>query len=207
MHIVAVTGSLRVASSNTGLLRVCKKYLETKGHSCDIFVPDLPLFNQDLETSPGDLVLAWQERCAKADAFIFATCEYNYSISGALKNAIDWASRGPAGTEQYIMAYLLSIVMPPSFFSAGNLFNDKAAAVVSAGGGVGGLRAQMHLRDIALFLNLHIMNAPTVQLNIFAPPGTQVDLATGDISHKETILQLEKVVDALIVWTGRIGMK
>ena len=94
-----------------------------------MYVPsDLPLFNSDIESEeliPASVV-DWRERASKADAFIFSTCEYNFSISAALKNAIDWASRGPKG----------------------NLFNDKPAAVVGAGGGAGSLRAQEHLRDI-----------------------------------------------------------
>ena len=85
-------------------------------------------------------VIAFREALKKADAFVFATCEYNFSLSAAMKNALDWGSRGDGG----------------------NLFDDKPAAVVSAGGGTGGLRAQQHIRDIALFLNLHFMNKAEV---------------------------------------------
>lgn len=81
---------------------------------------------------------------AQADAFIFSCCEYNYSISAPLKNAIDWASRSP---------------QPHGFY-------DKPAAVVSAGGGFGGMKAQMHLHDISLFLNLHIMNNPQLMCKV-----------------------------------------
>lgn len=73
-----------------------------------------------------------------------------------MKNAIDWASKGPDG----------------------NLFNDKAAAVAGAGGGAGTLRAQNHLRDVALFLNLHILNAPVMQLKVFQQP-SPFDMTTG----------------------------
>ena len=120
------------------------------GHTMDIIVPDLPLFNQDLEIPdkyPAN-VKDFRNRLKAADCFLFGLSEYNFSISGMYrtslpcfniityliklwlfflsptfllgpaKNAIDWGSRGPDG---------------------GNLFNDKAAAVVSSGGGVGGM--------------------------------------------------------------------
>ena len=136
MHIVGISGSLRKASANTGLLRACAKRLPV-GHTMDIIVPgDLPLFNQDLET--GTLpatTTAYRQKLKSADAFVFALCEYNYGVSAAIKNAIDWGSRGKDG---------------------GNLFDDKPAALVSAGGWVGGLRSQQHFRDIALFLNLQV---------------------------------------------------
>ena len=98
-----------------------------------------------------------------------------------MKNAIDWASRGPKG----------------------NLFNDKSAAVIGSGGGFGSLRAQMHLRDIALFLNLHIMNAPNVTVPIFTPP-QQFDNATGDLVNPTTDKSVAEVVQALAAWTQRL---
>ena len=107
--------------------------------------------------------------------------EYNFSMSGALKNAIDWASRGPKG----------------------NLFNDKPAAVIGSGGGFGSLRAQMHLRDVALFLNLHIMNAPGVTVPIFTPP-QQFDMVTGDLVNPATDKSVADVVQALVAWSQRL---
>lgn len=136
MNIVAITGSLRRASCNTGILRAIAKHAPV-GTKMDIIVPDLPIFNQDIE-APEILpqsVFEFRQKIKKADAFIFATCENNFSVSAAMKNAIDWASRGPDG----------------------NLFNGKAAAVVGAGGGAGSLRAQNHFRDISLMVNIHIL--------------------------------------------------
>lgn len=143
------------------------------------------MFNSDIE-GPDDLpaaVLTFRQRAKAADCFIFITCEYNFSLSAALKNAIDWASRGPDG----------------------NLFADKAAAVVGAGGGVGSLRAQNHFRDISLFLNLHVMNSPSMQLRIYSQP-SPFDMATGDLVDPQEQANCGKVVAALIAWADRIAI-
>ena len=144
---------------------------------------DLPLFNSDIKDFP-ESVTKWRELAKSADAFIIATNEYNFSISGVLKNAIDWASVGPHG----------------------NCFADKPAAVISAGGGVGGLRATMHLRDIALFLNLHIMNTPSMQVAIFSQP-SPFDMSTGDLIDEDQIKRAGDVVAALMTWTSRLQTK
>lgn len=103
--------------------------------------------------------------------------------TGPAKNAIDWGSRGPDG---------------------GNLFNDKAAAVVSSGGGVGGMRAAAHFRDISLFINLHVMNQPNFSANIFSKP-SPFDLETGDLVSPTEQENARKVVEGLIAWTNRIS--
>lgn len=83
MHIVAITGSLRKASCNTGVLRAMQKALPA-GHTMDIIVPNLPLFNQDLERPdlyPAE-VKEFRNRLKAADCFLFSLSEYNYGISG-----------------------------------------------------------------------------------------------------------------------------
>jgi chromate reductase, NAD(P)H dehydrogenase (quinone) len=185
MHIVAISGSLRKASCNTGVLRALKNVLPA-GHTMDIIVPDLPLFNNDLET-PDKLpasVTEYRNRLRAADCFLFGLSEYNFSISGPAKNAIDWGSRGADG---------------------GNLFNDKAAAVVSAGGGLGGIRATNHFRDISLFLNLHVMNGPPLNSRIFNAP-SPFD-AEGNLIGAEDLAMCPKVIEGLIAWTNRLAPK
>lgn len=186
MHIVAISGSLRKTSCNTGLLRAMRDQLPP-GHTMDIIVPDLPLFNQDLERPDlvPEAVKEYRQRLKAADAFLFGLSEYNFSMSGAAKNAIDWGSRGADG---------------------GNLFNDKAAAVVSAGGGVGGQRAAAHFRDSALFLNLHVMNKPDLSARIYQSP-SPFNLESGDLVDEDMRVNAGKVVDALIEWTNRIAVK
>lgn len=75
MHVVGISSSLRAASSNTGLLRAAEQYVLAKGHSYEIIVPDLPLFNQDIEENPPDAVKTFRDKIEKADAFLFATCK------------------------------------------------------------------------------------------------------------------------------------
>jgi chromate reductase len=138
MRIVGISGSLRKASVNTGLLRYCKQVLGNKhGIELDIVpIHELPLFNEDVESKgSAKAVHDFLERCGakSTDGFMFAACEYNGSISAPLKNALDWGSRG------------------------GNLFDDKPCAILGAGGYAGTTRAQGHLRDIAFNLNMKDM--------------------------------------------------
>ena len=152
----------------------------------DIIVPDLPLFNMDLERPDllPSAIVEYRKRLKAADCFLFSLAEYNYSISGPAKNAIDWGSRGADG---------------------GNLFDNKAAAVVSAGGGVGGMRASSHFRDIALFLNLHVMNKPEMSVRIYQSP-SPFNLETGDLVAADEIDKAGKVMQALVDWTNRIAV-
>jgi len=182
LHIVAISGSLRASSFNTGLLRACLEVIP-EGCTMEIIIPDLPLFNQDMENSelPAS-ILEYRERIQRADMFLFSVCEHNFSVSAAMKNAIDWASRGPNG----------------------NLFNDKPAAVIGAGGGAGSLRAQEHLRDIALFINLHMLNTPQLFVKIRDDP-KPFNMSTGDVIDENTRTNAGKVVEALVEWTKRLS--
>ena len=181
VHIVGISGSLRRASCNTGILRALAKSLPT-GHTLDIVVPDLPLFNSDLELPQS--VKDFRARLKRADAFIFATPEYNYSISSPLKNALDWGSRGDAD---------------------GNLFNDKAGATVSAGGMSGGMRATLHLADAAVYLNLHLLNHPQLPLKIFENP-SPLD-KDGNLIDEKAVEAHKKLLEAFLTWHTRIARK
>lgn len=186
MHIVAISGSLRKLSCNTGLLRAIAKSLPA-GHTLDLIVPgNLPLFNQDIEQPDllPDAVKEYRRRLKAADCFLFGLSEYNYSMSGAAKNAIDWGSRGDGG----------------------NLFDNKAAAVVSAGGFMGGMRAAAHFRDSSLFLNMHVMNKPELTGRIFSSP-SPFNLATGDLVGAEELKLCGAVAEGLIEWTKRVSPK
>lgn len=95
MKLLGVSGSLRAASFNTALLRAAQD-LAPEGVTIEIFgLQDLPLFNQDVEDQ-GDppAVTAWKDAIRAADALLLACPEYNGGVTGVLKNAIDWASRG-----------------------------------------------------------------------------------------------------------------
>jgi chromate reductase, NAD(P)H dehydrogenase (quinone) len=128
IKILAVSGALRAASSNTALLRAAQE-LAPEGVEIEIYdgIAELPFFDQDLEAEPPASVVRWREAVAAADGVLLATPEYNYSTSGVLKNAIDWASR-PYG--QAVLTH-------------------KPAAVLGASGSdFGTVRAQNHLRAV-----------------------------------------------------------
>lgn len=122
---------------------------------------------------------------------IFACPEYNYSISAPLKNAIDWASRTQGALCAAIPHPLsrASSVQNKHSFGGTRLQltgqlpfpprNGKPAAVCSAAGGMGGSRAQYHLRQIGVFLDLKMISRPEVTLNAFAG---EFDGATGNVT-------------------------
>src|SRR5919109_659858 len=98
MRVLAISGSLRRGSYSSGLLRAARE-LAPAGAEIELYdgLADLPIFNEDLEESPSQPVRDLRERIAAADALLIATPEYNGSVPGGLKNALDWASR-PHGT-------------------------------------------------------------------------------------------------------------
>nr|QGP73779.1 NADPH:quinone oxidoreductase [Sedum alfredii] len=136
VNIIGICGSLRKASFNRGLLNSAIKLSQESpipGLKIEVVeIDSLPFINTDLEKDGKypPAVEAFRQKILEADGFLFASPEYNYSVSPVLKNAIDWASRPP------------------------NVWATKSAAIISAGGGFGGGRAQYHLRQIGVFLDL-----------------------------------------------------
>lgn len=106
---------------------------------------DVPFFNSDKEDNKNEATLKLLEQIKVADAFVLASPEYNYSMAPALKNALDWGSRLP-GNEG---------------------FKGKAASLISSGGDVRGSRSQYHARQVAVFLDLFVLNKPEVFLSSF----------------------------------------
>jgi len=94
VKILAVSGSLRAESHNTALLRAAVE-VAPEGVELELWegIGDLPIYDQDLEADPPESVLRLREDWGAADAILFATPEYNGSVPGGLKNAVDWASR------------------------------------------------------------------------------------------------------------------
>lgn len=141
IRVVGLSGSLRQNSYNTALLRAAGEVMP-EGMSLELFdLAAIPPYNEDVRSEglPGP-VKALREAIARADALIIATPEYNHSIPGMLKNAIDWASRPP---EQPI--------------------NGKPTAIMGVATGLfGTVRAQLHLRDILLALNASLVHKPQV---------------------------------------------
>src|SRR5690349_14848750 len=143
IQILGIAGSLRRASYNRAALRAAMD-LMPQDASLDTFELDgISGFNQDDEQNPPAKVVELKRRIREADAILIVTPEYNYSVPGVLKNAIDWASR-PYGD---------------------NAWNGKPAAIMGASiGTIGTARAQYHLRQIMVFLNMFPVNQPEVMI-------------------------------------------
>jgi chromate reductase, NAD(P)H dehydrogenase (quinone) len=145
VKVLALSGSLRKGSFNTLLLHAAKE-LAPAGMSIEIYdLAPIPMYNDDVRLGPGGYppeVQHFRAAIAASDAVLFASPEYNYSVSGVLKNAIDWASRAPD--------------MP---------FDGKTGAIVGASAGViGTARSQRDLRWIMSGLNMYIVNLPHIYL-------------------------------------------
>src|SRR5438128_11108878 len=143
IRILGIAGSLRRDSYNRAALRAATK-LVPEGAILETFeLDDIPIFNQDEDQHPPAKVVELKQRIREADAILFVTPEYNYSVPGVLKNAIDWASR-PHGDSAW---------------------NGKPAAIMGASvGNTGTARAQYHLRQIMVFLNMFPINQPEVMI-------------------------------------------
>ncbi len=182
LNILGISGSLRKQSRNSGLLR---KVAEIVPDNVSFSVADLlqvPFYNADIPVDQKpESVLRIFDQMAKADAFVFACPEYNYSLAPPLKNIIDWASKEPDNA----------------------LFAGKSVAIIGAGGGLGTGRAQYHLRQVCVYLDLHPLNKPEFLSNAFSE-SYNLD---GDLVDFEKIDQLRNVIQALLEWTHRVSGK
>jgi chromate reductase, NAD(P)H dehydrogenase (quinone) len=179
LKILGIPGSLRQASFNRYAL-VAAQSLLPSGVSLDIFSLDgIPAYNQDLDKQPPARVVELKARIRAADAILFATPEYNYSVPGVLKNAIDWASR-PYGDSAW---------------------QGKPVAVMSASvGAFGGARAQYHLRQSFVFLNMYPVNQPEVVI----PAAAQRFNERGDLTDEVARDLIRKLLAELVAWTTKL---
>jgi chromate reductase, NAD(P)H dehydrogenase (quinone) len=179
LTILGIAGSLRKASYNRGVLRAAQQ-LVPEGAKIELFELDgIPAFNQDEETNPPTRVTELKERVRAADAILFSTPEYNYSIPGVLKNAIDWASR-PYGD---------------------NAWNEKPVAVMGASvGAVGTARAQYHLRQSFVFLNMRPTNGPEVMIGNAAQRFDE----QGNFKDEASKELIRKMLVDLVQWTRQL---
>jgi chromate reductase len=178
--ILGFAGSLRKGSYNRALLRAALE-LVPEGVVLEMFdLEGIPPFNQDLENEPAEKVREFKAKIKAADAILIATPEYNYSIPGVLKNAIDCASR-PYGD---------------------NAFEHKPVAVMGASPGmIGTARAQYHLRQCFVFLSCFALNHPEVMVP-FAQEKIDKDGRVIDQKTRELIRQL---LESLVAWTKRLS--
>jgi chromate reductase, NAD(P)H dehydrogenase (quinone) len=179
MNVIGISGSLRKGSFNTAALRAAQG-LAPEGMTIEVAqIGDLPLYNDDVRAAgfppPAERLRA---QIAAADAVLLVTPEYNYSISGVLKNAIDWASR------------------PPN-----QPFEAKPVAIMGASPGLfGSARAQYHLRQMLIFLNAMPLNRPEVMIG---QAQNKFD-ADGNLTDEPTREFIRKLLVALRDWTDRL---
>lgn len=175
--VAVLVGSLRADSFNRKVVDALAP-LSTGLSFRIVDFHDLPMMNEDIEATPPDAWLRFREEIRHADAFLFATPEYNRSIPGALKNALDVGSR-PYGS---------------------NFWNDRPAAVISASiATTGGFGANHHLRQVLTYLNVHVMAQPEV----YVPHVAALVGAEGQITDARTLGFLQTVADAFQAWVER----
>jgi chromate reductase len=179
MKVVGISGSLRKGSFNTAALRAAQG-LAPEGMTIEIAeIGDLPLYNDDLRAAGyPPSAERFRAQLASADAVLFVTPEYNYSVSGVLKNAIDWGSR------------------PPN-----QPFEGKPIAMMGASGGLlGTARAQYHLRQMMVFLDAFPLNKPEVMIG---QAGKKFD-ESGKLTDEPTREFIRKLLESLRDWTNRL---
>lgn len=184
LNILGISGSLRKDSYNTAVLRAC---VELAPKTVKIEIADIAGLPHYTADSDGDLtppvVRAFKDKIRKAKAVLIVSPEYNYSIPGALKNAIDWASRSQANEGPQV-------------------FHEKPVGIMGASMGmIGTARMQYHLRQVFVFLNSHVLNKPEVMI------GKAQDKfdAHGKLTDEATIKVLKAHLEALEAWARRIG--
>lgn len=181
LRVLGLCGSLRKGSYNAAALRVAQGVLPA-GMSLEIAdISGIPLYNSDHD---GDkmpaVVRAFKEKIGAADALLIATPEYNYSVPGVLKNAIDWASR-PTDGKVPIMG--------------------KPLAIMGASMGMlGTARAQYHLRQICVFLDMHPVNRPEV----FIAKAHEKFNDNGELTDEPTRQIIKDLLVSLAGWTIKL---
>jgi chromate reductase len=179
VDILGFAGSLRKGSYNKALLRAALE-LAPRGARLDIFdIDGIPPFNQDLENQPSEKVKEFKAKIRAADAILIVTPEYNYSIPGVLKNAIDCASR-PHGD---------------------NAFEHKPVAIMGASSGMtGSARAQYHLRQCFVFLTCFALNQPEVMV----PYAQEKIDKEGKLTDQKTREKIRELLESLVAWTNKL---
>jgi chromate reductase len=182
VKILGFVGSLRKGSYNKALMRAAVELVPDDA-TIEVFdLEGIPLFNQDLENQPPQIVRDFKAKIRSADALLIASPEYKYSVPGVLKNAIDWASR-PYGD---------------------NAFEGKPVAIMSASiGSLGGARAQYHLRQSFVFLDMYPLNRPEVMMP-FAEDNVD---AEGNVTNEKTKQLIRELLEALVHWTRKLKDK
>lgn len=179
IRILGFAGSLRKKSYNKALLRAATEMVPENA-DLDVFdLEGIPPFSEDAESQPPKKVKDFKAKIRSADAILIATPEYNYSMPGVLKNAIDWASR-PYGD---------------------NAFDGKPVAIMGASiGMMGTARAQYHLRQTCVFINMHPVNQPEVMV---AYAQEKID-DSGKVADQKTRDKVRELIESLVAWAMQL---
>ncbi len=179
ISILGFAGSLRKGSFNKAILNAALELLPGNA-TLEIFdLEGIPPYNQDNEDEPPQRVKDFKSKIMAADAILIATPEYNYSIPGVLKNALDWASR-PYGD---------------------NALEGKPAAIMGASPAMTGTaRAQYHLRQSFVFLDVHTLNRPEVMV----PSAHEKIDKNGRLTDEKARGLIAELLENLVQWTLRL---
>ncbi len=182
LKILGISGSLRKGSYNTAALRTCAELMPAGMRMTYARIDDIPLFNQDVfDAGLPEPAKRFRAEVAAADALLIASPEYNFSVTAALKNAIDWGSRAP-----------------------NQVFQDKPIAIFSAATGpVGGARVQYDLRKILGQLWGHILPKPEVFIGNAA---SKFD-SQGRLTDETTRKFLSELLSGFQPWIVRMQKK
>lgn len=180
IKILGIAGSLRKDSYNRAILRTAVGLTSENAQLEEFDLSSLPFFNADDEQNPPEVVRQFKEKIRAVDAILFVTPEYNYSVPGVLKNALDLASR-PYGDSAW---------------------DGKPVGIMSASTGMmGGARAQYHLRQIFVSLNMYPLNQPEVMV-----PNVQKKFDNnGHLIDPHTKEKIEELLNSLVKWTISIN--
>lgn len=179
-HVAVIVGSLRRGSFNRTMARALARLLPDRLRLDEVPIGDLPLYNQDLDATPPAPWVAFRDRIRPADAVLFATPEYNRSVPGVLKNAIDIGSR-PYG--QSVWAH-------------------KPAAIVSVSPGrYGGFGANQHLRQSLVFLDMPTLQQPEAYIG----DASKLFDANGDFVSDSTRELMTKFMTGFADWIDRFA--
>ena len=177
MHILGISGSLRTGSYNTKALKAAQSLVPAGVELYIYTLHDIPLYNADVENEgiPAS-VESFREAVVAADAVLICTPEYNYSVSGVLKNALDWLSR-----------------------SGGKPLEGKPVAVMGASPGrLGTVRAQYHLRQVLVHFEACVLNKPEVMI---AKAHEAFD-ENGSFANEQTAAIVQRQLQALVDFAG-----
>lgn len=178
LSFLGISGSLRRQSRNSGLLRAAQSVLPAGVSMVMADLSEVPFYNADKASEPPDAIRGIFQMLQRADALVFACPEYNYSIAPALKNILDWASKEPSNT----------------------LLAGKPVAIMGAGGGMGTSRAQHHLRQVCVYLDLHPLNKPEVFSNAFSASFND----DGDLIDENITNIVKDQMAELMIWTRKL---